>query len=87
MSFTTKSESVPVVETRSDGVIGPAIGDVVIERLRFVDQHIGPRGGEALIVGHVVAGHAQPGAISPMDGHRLGGIAQVLVEAGRPAGH
>ena len=33
-------------------------GDVVFQRLGLIHQHVGAPGGEALIVGHVIAGHA-----------------------------
>ena len=58
MSLTTKSASVPVVETCRCDVDRAGDGEVVVERRRLVDEHVGPRGGEALILGHVVARHA-----------------------------
>ena len=75
----------PVVETRSTGVIGTGDGHIVFERLGLVDQHVGTPGGEALVVGHVVARHA----LADLAGYRhgLGGIAHVLVEAARRQRH
>ena len=66
-----KSESVPEVDTCSDGRNGPGDRDVVLERRRLIDQHIGPAAGEALIVRHVIAGHAGP--IAGQNGTGLAG--------------
>ena len=80
MSFTTKSESVPEVETRNRGAIGTGDGDVVIERLGLIDQHVGAPRSKALVGGHVVARHS--GADITDHGHGLVRIADVFVEPG-----
>jgi hypothetical protein len=57
MSLTTKSESVPVVETNSSGLSGPARVTSAVSDVGLVDEHVGAAPHEALIVGHVLAGH------------------------------
>ena len=58
MSFTTKSESVPVVETFRSTPMGPRICQVALEGFGLEYQDIGTAGGEALILGHVVGPHS-----------------------------
>ena len=80
MSFTTKSESVPEVETFSRGTTGPAIVISRFEFIRRIGQHIRPAGREALIVHHMLSRHPR----GYFDGirNRLGRIADVFVESG-----
>ena len=70
MSLTTKSESVPRWR-REDWSNRAGNGERVFERLGFVGENVGTRGGETLIVGHVVT--AQIDANFAGDGDRLGG--------------
>ena len=61
-----------MVETRSDRRDRPGDGNIVIQRLGLINQHIGARGGEALVESHVIARHALAGA-SPITGTGLAG--------------
>jgi hypothetical protein len=58
----------------------PGEGDAFGEYVRLVDHHIGPAGGEALVVGHVLAGAAQVHVFGI--GHGAVGVGDVLVVAG-----
>jgi hypothetical protein len=53
MSFTSKSESVPVVVTFNFGEMGPAMVTSLGERFSLIREHVGAGGGEALVVDHV----------------------------------
>ncbi len=53
-------------------------GHVLVQHRRLVDEHVGPRDGEALVGGHVLLAHADADLVD--ERHRLGGVADVLVE-------
>ena len=74
-----KSLSVPLVATVSDTFTGPATVRSFSSGGAAVDEHIGPRRGEALVLGHVVAVHSARDVADVRN--RLARIAHVLVEA------
>ena len=67
-----------MVETNSRASIGPAIVTSSVERRAFVDQHVGPARGEALILDHVLARHPELDLIDVRD--RVCRVADVFVE-------
>ena len=79
MSLTIQSASVPDVDAKIDAMIGPAITTSSVERRRLIDEHVGPRGGEALILDHPQMSLRRPRLGAP--GHGLRGIGDVLVES------
>ena len=61
-----------------DGLDRAGDGQVFLEHIAFVDQHIGALRGEALIGDHVVARHAQLNGVEI--GHGTAGIADVFID-------
>ena len=84
MIFTTQSASEPVVATCSSAWMGPARVSGLGEHVGLVGKHVGAAAGKALVVGHVLAGHARGGGFG--EGHGVGRVAQELVELGAGRG-
>ena len=69
-----------MVETNSRAWIGPAMVRSSFRGAPVIDQDVRPARGDALILDHIIARHADLDLVDVFD--RMGGVAHVLVEEG-----
>ena len=79
ISLTTKSASVPVVDTHKSTCDRAGEDEILRQYLGLIAEHIGTASRETLVVDHVLDVHC--GVMVFRERDRLAGIADVLVEA------